>query len=60
LIHTPFQKAKPSYAGALLYVLQEFGSRLCAAGLVDEHALTRALTAAAKHIEANLFTGEAG
>ncbi len=30
------------------------------AGLVDGHALTRALTAAAKHIEANLFTGEAG
>jgi len=39
---------------------KSFGSRLCAAGLVDEHALTRALTAAAKHIEANLFTGEAG
>ncbi len=42
------------------YVLQEFGSRLCAAGQLDEHALTRALTVAAKHIEANLFTGEAG
>ena len=41
------------------YVLREFGSRLCAAGLVDEHALTRALMAATKHIEVNLFSAEA-
>ena len=41
------------------YVLREIGSRLCAAGLVDEHALTRALTAAAQHVEVRLFSGEA-
>ena len=40
-------------------MLREFGSRLCAAGLVDEHALTRALMAATKHIEVNLFSAEA-
>ena len=40
------------------YVLREFGSRLCAAGLVDEHALTKALTAATKHIEVSLFSVE--
>lgn len=41
------------------YVLRELGSRICAAGLVDEQALTRALTAATQHIEVNLFSGEA-
>lgn len=41
------------------FVLREFGNRLCAAGLVDEHALTKALTAATQHIEVNLFSGEA-
>ena len=41
------------------FVLREFGTRICAAGLVDEHALTTALTAAAQHIEVNLFSGEA-
>ncbi|KAL9104629.1 MAG: hypothetical protein Q9163_000433 [Psora crenata] len=38
------------------YVLREFGCRICAAGLVDEHALTRALVAATKHIAVNLFS----
>lgn len=41
------------------FVLREFGTRICAAGLVDEHALTKALTAATQHIEVNLFSGEA-
>ena len=41
------------------FVLREFGTRVCAAGLVDEHALTKALTAATQHIEVNLFSGEA-
>ncbi|KAK0507323.1 hypothetical protein JMJ35_010361 [Cladonia borealis] len=41
------------------FVLREFGTRICAAGLVDEHALTKALTAAAQHIEVKLFSGEA-
>ena len=41
------------------FVLREFGSRICAAGLVDEHALTKALMAATQHIEVNLFSGEA-
>ena len=41
------------------FVLREFGTRICAAGLVDEHALTNALTAATKHIGVNLFSGEA-
>ena len=41
------------------FVLRELGSRICAAGMVDEHALTKALTAAAQHIEVNLFSGEA-
>lgn len=40
------------------FVLREFGSRICAAGMVDEHALTKALTAATQHIEVNLFSGE--
>lgn len=38
------------------YVLREFGSRLCAAGLVDERALGKALTAATQHIEVRLFS----
>lgn len=41
------------------FVLREIGSRLCAAGLVDEHALTKALTAATQHIEVKLFSAEA-
>ena len=41
------------------FVLREFGSRICAAGMVDEHALTKALMAATQHIEVNLFSGEA-
>ena len=41
------------------FVLREFGTRICAAGLVDEHALTKALTGATQHIEVNLFSGEA-
>ena len=41
------------------FVLREFGTRICAAGLVNEHALTKALTAATQHIEVNLFSGEA-
>ncbi|KAG8530049.1 uncharacterized protein KY384_005531 [Bacidia gigantensis] len=40
------------------YVLREFGNRLSAAGLVDEHALTKALTSATQHIEVKLFSGE--
>lgn len=40
------------------FVLREFGSRICAAGMVDEHALTKALSAATQHIEVNLFSGE--
>jgi hypothetical protein len=40
-------------------VLNQFGTRVCAAGLVDEHALTKALTAATQHIEVILFSGEA-
>ena len=41
------------------FVMREIGSQLCAAGLVDEHALTKALTSATQHIEVNLFSGEA-
>lgn len=41
------------------FVLREFGTRICAAGLVDEHALTKALMAATQHIEVKLFSGEA-
>lgn len=41
------------------FVLRELGSRVCAAGLVDEHALEKALTGATQHIEVNLFSGEA-
>ena len=41
------------------FVLREIGSRLCAAGLVNEHALTSALMAATQHIEVRLFSGEA-
>ena len=41
------------------FVLRELGSRICAAGMVDEHALTKALTAATQHIEVNLFSGDA-
>lgn len=41
------------------FVLRELGSRICAAGLVDEHALSRALTSAAQHIDFNLFSGDA-
>ena len=40
------------------YVLRELGNRICSAGLVDEHALTRALKSAAQHIDFNLFSGE--
>ena len=41
------------------FVLREFGSRLCAAGLVNEHALTKALVAASQHVDVKLFSGEA-
>ena len=40
------------------FVLRELGSRICAAGLVNEHALGNALTAATQHVEVNLFSGE--
>lgn len=40
------------------FVLRELGSRICAAGLVNEHALEQALTAATQHVEVNLFSGE--
>ena len=40
------------------FVLRELGSRVCAAGLVNEHALEKALTAATQHVEINLFSGE--
>ena len=40
------------------FVLRELGTRICAAGLVNEHALGQALTAATQHVEVNLFSGE--
>ena len=40
------------------YVLRELGTRICAAGLVNEHALEKALIAATQHVEVNLFSGE--
>ena len=40
------------------FVLRELGNQICAAGLVDEHALTRALDSAARHVDFNLFSGE--
>ena len=40
------------------FVLRELGSRICAAGLVNEPALEQALTAATQHVEVNLFSGE--
>ena len=39
------------------FVLRELGTRICAAGLVNEHALGQALTAAAQRV--NSFSGEA-
>lgn len=41
------------------FVLRELGSRICAAGLVNEHCLSRALTSAAQHIDFKLFSGDA-
>ena len=41
------------------YVLREFGSRVCQAGLVNGVALTNALSGATKHIEVRLFSTEA-
>lgn len=52
------EREKRAYE-TLNFVLRELGSRICAAGLVDEHALGTALTAATQHIEVNLFSGEA-
>ena len=40
------------------FVLRELGTRICAAGLVNERALGQALTAATQHVEVNLFSGE--
>ncbi len=40
------------------FVLRELGTRICAAGLVNERALEKALTVAAQHVEVNLFSGE--
>ena len=41
------------------HILSKIAHSLSFPGLVDEHALTRALTAATNHIEVNLFSGEA-
>ena len=49
---TAVEKERRAYE-TVIYVLQEFGSRICAAGLVDEHALSRTLTTAVKDIKAN-------
>lgn len=56
--HIDPEREKRAYE-TVNYVLREFGSRVCQAGLVNGVALTNALSGATKHIEVRLFSTEA-
>ena len=58
LTHVDPERVKRAYE-TVNYVLREFGSRICQAGLVNGTALTTALSGATKHIEVRLFSSEA-